>query len=415
MARPENERLKVAMIGSRGMPAQYGGVETVVDVLSRELVRCGHDVTVFCRIEDYEERPESLDGVNLVYLPASPKPGIGALLHSARATVWSLGKGFDVLHYHALGPGLFSPLARLLSRSRVVQTVHGRDDKRAKWGRAGRYLLRLGVTVSARVPHRTLVVSRELADEYLHEFGRDTLVVPNAIPPVELVEPGEMLRSLALEPGGYVISVGRLVPEKAPHELIDAYVDSELALPLIMVGGAAPGTDYAAELSDSAKRSERVMLAGPIYGEGLAELLTSAAVFVSASHLEGLPTAMIEASRAGVPVVASDIGPHREILGADGPGRRLFRTGDGVDLVATLVAVLENLEAERAGAAVLGQELQDRFSADRAAAIHEIAYGLPVDLAEVEASEVVEEAEAFGEMTSDDTADGASGARAVVV
>ena len=133
--RRHNDRLRIAMIGTRGMPANYGGVETVVDVLARELVARGHEVTVFCRSEDYDHHPPMLDGVHLVYLPASASPGVGAMLHAFRATIWTIGRGFDIIHFHALGPGLMSIIARLFTRATVIITVHGRDDKRDKWGR----------------------------------------------------------------------------------------------------------------------------------------------------------------------------------------------------------------------------------------------------------------------------------------
>ena len=158
--RQKTQGLRIAMIGTRGMPANYGGVETVVDVLARQLVLRGHDVTVFCRSEDYETQPPMIDGVHLVYLPASASSGAGAFIHALRAALHCIGRGFDIIHFHALGPGIMSVLARLLTRSTVAITVHGRDDKRDKWGRGARLLLRVAASISARVPHTTLVVSK---------------------------------------------------------------------------------------------------------------------------------------------------------------------------------------------------------------------------------------------------------------
>ncbi len=362
------------------MPAKYGGVETVVDVAARELARRGHHVTVFCRRGDYEEHPRTIDGVRLVYLWAPKQAGVAALIHSLLATLWSLPRRYEVMHYHALGPGLLAFIPRVFKRrTLVVQTIHGRDDKRAKWGDFSKAVLRLGAASSARVPHETLVVSHALRREYLAEFNRHTRVVPNATGAVERAEPGNALGWFNLEPGNYVVSVGRIVPEKAPHELIEAFVDSDLDTKLVVIGGSAGTEDYRAELEEIAGDDDRIVFTGPVYGHELAQLMGGAACFITASHLEGLPTALIEAGRRGIPCLASDIDPHCEILGAGGPGRRTFVTGDNTDLIAKLGNILAENDAEREGADVLASDLDRRFSLARAAEAHEAAYGL-IDL-----------------------------------
>ena len=369
-------RLKIAMIGTRGMPAQYGGVETVVDVLARQLAARGHDVTVFCRSEDYERHPPMLDGVKLVYLPASSSPGVGAMIHALRAAFYCVGRGFDIIHFHALGPGLLSIIARLLTRATVVMTVHGRDDRRDKWGRGARAVLRIAASVSARVPHATFVVSRALADDYADQFGRATTVVPNSVNAIEPVPPGPTLERFGLEPGRYLVSVGRLVPEKAPHDLIAARRRAMTDFPLVLVGGAAGTEGYVDHLRELAGDNGDVVMTGPLYGRELAEILTNAGVFVTGSTLEGLPTALIEAGRAGLAVIASDIAPHREILDcADGgDGRRTYPVGDVDALAESMTLVARNIEVERFGAKQLAAELDERYAPPVTAAVHEAGY-----------------------------------------
>ncbi|MGI9607582.1 MAG: glycosyltransferase family 4 protein [Acidimicrobiales bacterium] len=370
--------LRIAMIGTRGMPANYGGVETVVDVLSRQLAARGHDVTVFCRSEDYETHPPMLDGVRLVYLPASESPGIGAMLHALRAAIHTVGRGYDIVHFHALGPGIMSLVARLFTRATVVVTVHGRDDQRAKWGRAARTILRVAATVSARVPHATLVVSKALADDYAREFGRATTVVPNSTQAITAIGAGSTLERFNLQPGGYLVSVGRLVPEKAPHELISAHRRSLADMPLVVVGGAAGTEDYVDHLTELVAEDPRITLTGPLYGDELAEVLTNAGAFVTASHLEGLPTALIEAGRAGLPIIASDIRPHCEILdleaAADEPGRRVYPTGNVDELALIIDDVAAHLEDEALAAKSFAAILDERYAPVRTAEVHESAY-----------------------------------------
>jgi glycosyltransferase involved in cell wall biosynthesis len=367
---------RVAMIGSRGVPAKYGGVETVVEVLSKGLADRGHEVTVFCRRRDYEQRPSVIDGVRCVYLWAPSAPGIGALVHAFFATLWALPRGFDVLHYHALGPGLPAVIPRVLTSTRIVQTVHGRDDQRAKWGLIPRLILGLGFRLSASVPHETLVVSRELQRQYLQILNRTTTVVPNAVrPPVAGRPPGPLLESYGLEPRAYLLFVGRLVPEKAPHELIHGFLKSGVGFKLVLVGGTTDAEGYAGVIDEAARASCDVIMTGPLYDDDLAELLNNAAIFVTASHLEGLPTTVIEAGRAGIPCLASDIAPHLELLEPAGPGRRLFRVGDLDDFAEELVSMCAQIEVERDGAARLAREFDERFSVERAVEVHEIAYG----------------------------------------
>lgn len=359
------------------MPANYGGVETVVDVLARQLVLRGHDVTVFCRSEDYDRHPPMIDGVRLVYLPAAASPGIGAMVHAFRAASYCVGRDFDIIHFHALGPGLMSIIGRFFTKSTVLTTVHGRDDKRDKWGRGARLLLRFAATVSARVPHSTLVVSGTLANEYADEFRRATTVVPNSTHAIRAVEPGPTLERFGLQPQRYFVSVGRLVPEKAPHEMINAYKEAITTMPLVIVGGPAGTESYVDHLHEIAKDSPNpIIFTGPLYGDELAEVLTNAGCFTTSSHLEGLPTALIEAGRAALPIIASNIEPHCEILDTTegSEGRRTYPMGNSKALAEAFALVEANLYDEQFGAKLLASELDDRYAPPRTAEVHEHAY-----------------------------------------
>ena len=374
--RRTNESLKIAMVGTRGMPANYGGVETVVDVLARQLVLRGHEVTVFCRSEDYETHPPMIDGVRLVYLPASTSPGVGAMVHALRAAIYCIGRGFDVVHFHALGPGMMALISRMFTKSTVVVTVHGRDDRRDKWSRGVKALLRVAASMSARVPHSTLVVSETLAEEYADEFRRTTTVVPNSTHAIKPVAPGDALARYGLLHHNYFVSVGRLVPEKAPHETILAYKHAMTDMPLVIVGGSAGTKSYVDHLKSLAAEDDNIILTGPLYGDELAEILTNAGGFVTSSHLEGLPTALIEAGRAALPILASDISPHREILNTDSgiDGRRIYSTGDPKELGDLMTMISEHHGEELFGAKLLAAELDERYAPARTAEVHEHAY-----------------------------------------
>lgn len=361
------------MIGARGVPANYSGVEQAVESLGAALVQRGHQVTVFCRREPGQARPLEYRGMRLRYLAAARWPGVATFVHAALSTVCAL-RGYDVIHYNALGPNLFSPLARLLSRAHVVTTVHGRDDQRAKWGRVAKRLLKAGAYISARVPHTTIVVSEDLQRGYASEFGRRTALLLNSLDPVTPEPGGRQLRELGVSPGGYVIYIGRLVAEKSIDTLLTAYRALPTSLPFLIVAELDPGDEYICGLLKRAEDDPRVRLIGARYGHSLAELFTNAALYVTASTLEGMPFALSEALQYGVPVVASDIGPHRDLLGGEGPGRRLVPVGDALAMARVMDEVLNDQETAGRDVSARATVISHVFSPARAAELAERIY-----------------------------------------
>ena len=355
--------MRIAFIGQRGVPATFGGIEHHVEEIGSRLADRGHDVTVFCRTNYAPtERPDRYRGMRLCHLPTVGSKHFDAIVHSALSTVSAMGGRFDILHYHALGPGLVAPLPRYLSASRVVLTVHGLDDERAKWGKVASAVLRTAGWMSARVPDATIVVSRALQDHYAARHGRHAVHIPNGVD-----EPGpqparEIVDRFGLRRGEYLLFVGRLVPEKAPDLLIRAFRRVPGDLRLAIAGGSSFTDSYVDDVSRLAAADPRVLLTGYVYGGTLQELYANAAAFVLPSSLEGLPLTLLEAASHGTPVVASDIPPHLEVLGGDAAGRRLFPPGDEAALVSAITRCLADPVGERAGA----KELRRRILQDYA-------------------------------------------------
>jgi glycosyltransferase involved in cell wall biosynthesis len=343
--------LRVAMIGSRGVPARYGGVETAVEELSASLVERGLDVTVFCRADPNHPAPAVHRGIRCRYVPTIEGKHSGTFVHAAACTLRTAGRSFDLVHFHAMGPTLFAPLPRWIGRRPVVATVQGRDDQRAKWGLVAKTVLGLAARTSAHVPHETIVVSRQLQDEFRRDFGQDTTYIPNGIAPSPLVpDPDRVPAQFGLVPGRYLLVVGRVVPEKAFDVLVRAYRDVPGDVPLVVVGPAEP-SPFADSVRELAAGDPRVRMLGPVYGDDMKALWQGALAFVQPSHLEGLPLVLLEAASHGLPVVVSDIGPHVEVVGAASrPGRRVFPRGDVAALTAALTDLLAAPEADRAAA-----------------------------------------------------------------
>jgi glycosyltransferase involved in cell wall biosynthesis len=354
------KRLRIAMIGQKGLPATFGGVERHVEELGCRLAARGHDVVVYNRPNYAPARLREYKGMSVRTLPTVPSKHLDTMVHSLFSTASALTSGVDIVHYHALGPGVPAVLPRYGSAAQVVLTVHGLDSERAKWGRAARTLLRGAEWLSARVPDATIVVSRALVEHYARRHHRSTWYIPNG---VDKPASGsrETVERLGISPGSYLLFVGRLVPEKAPDLLIRAFRRVPGDARLVIAGGSSFTDEYVDSLRALAAADPRVLLAGYVFGPELEALYANAAAFVLPSLLEGLPLTLLEAASHATPIIASDIAPHLEVLGFDAPGRRLVSAGDEDSLAQTMQKALEAPAEEKQGAVELRDEVLQAY------------------------------------------------------
>lgn len=353
--------LRIAMIGQRGVPATFGGIERHVEEVGSGLAARGHDVTVYCRSNYVEGAATRYRGLALRHLPTVGTKHLDAIAHSALSTLAALWGGFDIIHYHALGPGLLAPVARAAGRAKVVLTVHGMDNQRGKWGPVGRSVLGMAAWMASRIPDTTIVVSRALAAHYAERYRSHVDYVPNGVNAMPPRPAQEIVTRFGLEPRGYVLFVGRFVPEKAPDLLLRAFQSLPGDLRLVIAGGSCYTDRYVESIHELAAGDPRILLPGYVYGSTLHELYSNAAAFVLPSRVEGLPLTLLEASACGVPIIASDIQPHVEVIGQDGPGHHLFPAGDEKALREALRATLAEPAAAWRGAAALRQDVLRRY------------------------------------------------------
>jgi glycosyltransferase involved in cell wall biosynthesis len=367
--------VRIAMIGLRGVPATFGGVERHVEELGAALVELGHEVTIYARSNYGEARFDSYRGMRVRHLPSVSRKHLDALVHSLLATGHALSDRPDVVHYHSIGPGLWAIIPRLARRSAVVLTVHGLDHERAKWGSAARTLLTAAAWLSERVPDATILPSMALEEHYRLRRARNPVYVGHGIQPRTRRQPAEITRRFGLAAGSYVLFVGRFVPEKRPDLLIAAF--SRLPgedLRLVLAGGSSFTDDYTERLRRLASADRRVLLPGFVYGSLLDELYSNAAAFVQPSDLEGIPLTLLEAASLGTPIVASDIPGHVEVLERDQPGGHIFPAGDEDALLERLRRALAEPDAERAGADRLRVRLLATYDWGEAARRTEAVY-----------------------------------------
>ena len=360
--------MRIAMIGQKGLPAQYGGVEKAVEELGARLVQRGHHVTAFNKRESGLPQPPEHRGIELKYVNAPGGKHLRNLSQSFLGTLDTLLRRYDIVHFHALGPTLTAPIARLRPSARLVVTIQGRDDQRAKWSRPAQMVLSTAAWTAANVPHGAIAVSRQLQREFRDQFGRDTVYIPNGVaiaPEQPVSEADDPLARFGLEPGRYLLNVGRLVPEKAIDQLLRAYSDVDTDIRLAIVGGSSHTDDYTERLERIAAHDERIVLTGPVYGAGQDRLFRHAAGYVMPSLLEGLPLALLEAISYGLPVAVSDIPPHLEVVGNSEPGQRIFRAGDLDEMSKQVQLLVDDLAGERESAQMLHDRVVDEYSWDR--------------------------------------------------
>jgi glycosyltransferase involved in cell wall biosynthesis len=366
--------MRIAMIGQRGVPATFGGVEHHVEELGSRLAARGHDVTVFVRpsYSDYEK--QSYRGMTVRRVPTVSTRHLDAIVHASLSTVAAMRTGFDIIHYHAIGPGVPGVLPRMGGRSRVIQTIHGLDGQRAKWGPVAQSALGAAEWMSSRVPHEVIVVSRDLQSYYRDRYQRDTHLVYNGVNERTIRSPQRIVDEYGLEKHEYVLFVGRLVPEKAPDKLIRAFRRIPGDRRLVIAGGSSFTGEYVEQLHQLASQDPRVLLTGYVYGEVLDELYSNAAVFVLPSLLEGLPLTLLEAIAYGAPIVASDIPPHQEVIDSSRVGHMLFTTGNDLELVDALQETLDSQQEALAAADAFRERTLPRFRWDEVARATESVY-----------------------------------------
>lgn len=345
--------LRVAFIGGRGVVSKYSGIETYYEEVGGRLAEMGHRVTVYCRT--YFTPPgKEHKGMRVVRLPTIRSKHLETLLHTLLSTFHVLSQPCDVVHYHALGPALFSFIPRLAGTKTVV-TVQGLDWLRKKWGRIASAVLRVGERAAVSLPNGTMVVSRTLEEHYRRTHGARTLYIPNGGILRERCFPRKIF-DWGLEPEKYILFLGRLSPEKGCHLLVEAYERLETDVKLVIAGASSYCNEYSLQLRSHT--GERIKILDWISGNDLDELLTNAMMFVLPSELEGLSLALLDAMGAGLCVLSSDVPENREAIDTAG---FTFRRGDVDDLADRLRFLIANPAVRQAAGQAARRRVREQY------------------------------------------------------
>jgi len=305
--------MRVVILGTRGFPNVQGGVEKHCEGLAIRLVKLGCEVTVFTRKPYVNTKLKEYKRVKLVALPAIRYKAMEAFIHTFIGVFAALRYKPDILHIQAIGPALFTPLARILGM-KVVVTSHGSNYKHLKWGFCARIALKLAEFLAIFFANEVIAISETIAGEIKEKYNRTANVISNGIDIPKILNSENSLKKYALIKGRYVLTIGRFVPVKGFDLLIDAFNQAGLKdWKLVIIGTADHKTEYRQELIRQAQNNPDVILTGYLNGEPLKELYSHAGLFVLPSYYEGLPIGLLEAISYGLLCIASDIPANRHI------------------------------------------------------------------------------------------------------
>lgn len=360
------------MMGTRGVPARYGGFETAVEEIGRRLVEMGHIVTVYCRKPDGESVPSEYLGMRLVTLPALRLKSFETLSHTGFSALRSLvSKREDAVFLFNSANAPFLPIVRRRG-ARVAVHVDGLEWRRAKWSGLGASYYRVAESLSARCADALIADAVGIADYYREEFDASTVMIPYGAPILEN-QGSDRLEPLGLVPGQFHLVVARFEPENHVLEIVKGYVASDASHPLIVVGGAPYSDDYVDSVTRVADGDSRVRLVGPIWDQTqLDQLYAHALLYLHGHSVGGTNPSLLRAMGGGAPVAAFDVRFNREVIGDTG---RFF------DGPASIAAAIETAEADPADARDYGDSLRARASSnyrwdDVAAAYEALAISL---------------------------------------
>ena len=347
-------KLSIAMIGHKRIPSREGGVEIVVEELSVRLAALGHSVDAYNRYGHHVSGKKYDDeygwkgrkfykGVRVYIVPTFQRSSLNAIVYSFFATIRALFGRYDVIHYHAEGPCAMLWIPKLFRR-KIVVTVHGLDWQRAKWGNLASYVIKFGEKMAAKYADEVIVLSENVRQYFADTYHRTVTYIPNGITRPAQRDVQMIREKYGLEKDGYFLSLGRIVPEKGVHYLIEAFAGLDTDKKLVIAGGNSQAVGYMEQIHRMAAQDKRVIMTDFVQGQILEELYSNAYGFVLPSDVEGMALTLLEAMSYGDCCLVSDICENTEVVEDKA---LVFHKGDVKDLRDKLEYMLNNPETVR--------------------------------------------------------------------
>lgn len=371
--------MRIALIGSRGIPARYGGYETLMEEIAWRLRERGHAVTVYCRSHYTSPAETTFREVRLVVLPTWRTKYFDTPVHTLLAcchAAWHR-RDFDVALVVNAANALFVPILRLAGIP-VALHVDGIEKRRAKWGWPGQLVYALSERLACHVASRLITDAKVIESHYLEKYGCVSSMITYGVQtaPAPKPSPTGILAQLGLEARRYFLYVSRFEPENNPHRVLEAYAQVPGDTPLVLVGNAPYASALMAELKSRAAADPRVLLPGAIYGEGYRELQGHSLAYIHATEVGGTHPALVEAMGHGACLLVNETPENAEVA-ADTAW--YFSAQDPASLATLCQRVLSEPEAVADHQRRAQQRASQLFSWDKVSADYEQVFAALVD------------------------------------
>lgn len=349
--------LTIAMVGTRGVPAAYGGFETAIEEVGRRLAARGHDVVVYTR--GSERREKEYLGMRVVHLPAIPVKQIETLSHTGLSTLHLMFRRRpDATFVFNAANSPFLPLLRL-RRAPVGLHMDGLEWRRSKWGPRGKAYYRWAEQFGVRTADALIADAPGIADYYRHQFDVPTEMIRYGAPILEEL-PDRSVAEMDLTSGGYHLVVARFEPENHVLEIVEGYRASDARLPLVVVGSAPYSAEYTQAIQRVADGDDRIRLVGGVYDQELLDALyANAATYLHGHSVGGTNPSLLRAMGAGTAVIGFDVPFNREVTGGHG-----WFFADAADVAAHVSAAEADPELTASHADSVQRIARERFRWD---------------------------------------------------
>lgn len=305
--------MRIAILGTRGIPANYGGFETFAEELSRRLVERGHDVTVYCRSHYVDRDLKEYNGVQLKVLPTIRHKYLDTVIHTFLSAVNASTKHFDVVLICNAANSPFIPILTLIGTP-VAVNVDGLERKRKKWNWLGRAYYRLGERASVWLASEVVTDAKAIQDYYLTEYNKPSTMIAYGAE-IERKPAPDVVAKYGVEPEKYFLYVSRLEPENNAALVIEAFRKVNTEMKLVVVGDAPYATEYKKRLKELAADDERVIFTGFVFGSDYKTLQQNAYAYIHATEVGGTHPALIEAMGFGNCVLCLSTTENDEVAG----------------------------------------------------------------------------------------------------
>ena len=359
--------MKIAIMGIRGIPANYGGFETFAEHLTPRLVDLGHDVTVYGRSNNIKYKDQYYKGVRLVILPTFSHKYFDTVAHTFLCALHSLKESYDVILICNSANSIFAFIPRLMGQ-KVALNVDGLEWKRKKWNKLGQMFYKVSEYIATLSPNVVVTDARDIQKYYLEKFKKSSTYIPYGSL-LGRLETHKVLDEFGVRPREYILYVSRLEPENNAHLVIKAFEKVKSDLKLVVVGDAPYSSEYIKELRNT--KDPRIIFTGYVFGDGYREFQSNAYIYIQATEVGGTHPALLEAMGHGNCVLANDVPEHQEVLEDAG---FYFNTDESDHLKNQIQYLLENPKLVEEKRKMAIERIEQNYTWDKIASDYEVLF-----------------------------------------